>query len=218
VLRYCMPLLVLIVLVSSVGVAHGWLTGRWGVSADLQRAAVALDRFPKAVGNWVAVEDTPYDADDVARHGIRGHVGRTFRHSQTGEVLQVLVVCGRGGPISVHEPDVCYAAAGYRLMGAKHQLPEPSTGATFWTGRFVKPTGVVPQQLDIYWAWSRDGAAWGAPDNPRVTFAWAPSLYKLYVVRSSVGSSAGDTSDSRVREFLSSLLPQLNGSLAHTEK
>lgn len=216
-LRYALPALVLIVLVSSVGVAHGWLTGRWGVSADLRRAVTALDGFPKAVGDWVAVEDTPYDADDKARSGIRGHVGRTYRHSRTGEVLQVLAVCGRGGPISVHTPDVCYVAAGYRQVGALHPMPDPPAGATFRAGRFAKTTGVVPQQLDIYWAWSRDGTAWAAPDNPRVTFAWAPALYKLYVVRSSAGASAEDASDAQAREFLAALLPQLKVALAPAE-
>jgi hypothetical protein len=217
VLRYSLPALVLIVLVSSVGVAHGWLTGRWGVSADLQRAAAALDRFPKTVGDWVTAEDSPYDAEDMARSGIRGHLGRTYRHPRTGEVVQVLAVCGRGGPISVHTPDVCYVASGYRTVGAIHPMPDPPAGTTFRAGRFVKPTGVVPQQLDIYWAWSRDGATWAAPDNPRMTFAWAPSLYKLYVVRSSAGSSAGDASDARVREFLTALLPQLKVTLAPVE-
>lgn len=216
-MRYALPVLVLIVLVSSVGVAHGWLTGRWGVSADLQRAAAALDRFPKVVGGWTATEDFPYDADDMARAGIRGHMGRAYRNSQSGEVLQVLAVCGRGGPISVHTPDVCYVGAGYSQVGALHRLADPPAGTTFWQGRFVKQTGVVPQQLDIYWAWSRDGAEWAAPDNPRVTFAWAPSLYKLYVVRSSAGASAGDASDALAREFLSSLLPHLKAALAPTE-
>lgn len=215
--RYVLPFLVLIVLVSSVGVAHGWLTGRWGVSADLQRAAAALDRFPKTVGDWTATEDFPYDADDMARSGIRGHVGRAYRDSRTGEVLQVLAVCGRGGPISVHTPDVCYVASGYTQVGAVHRMTDPPAGTTFWQGRFVKSTGVVPQQLDIYWAWSRDGAEWAAPDNPRVTFAWAPSLYKLYVVRSSAGASAGDASDARVQGFLSSLLPQLKLVLGQSE-
>ncbi|MEO2089444.1 MAG: hypothetical protein ABGY75_08100 [Gemmataceae bacterium] len=50
-----------------------------------------------------------------------------------------------------------------------------------------------------------------------MTFAWAPSLYKLYVVRSSAGASAGDASDARVQGFLSSLLPQLKPVLGQPE-
>ena len=57
---------------------------------------------------------SPTTRRTMARAGIKGCVYRRYRNPRTGESVSVLLVCGRGGPISVHTPDVCYAGAGYR--------------------------------------------------------------------------------------------------------
>lgn len=205
-----LPMAALVLVVLSMGVAHGLLTDRWGASASLQTAVAALDRVPTAVGDWTG-EAVEYNADDLARAGIRGWAGRTYRHAGTGQSVSVLIVCGRGGPICVHTPDVCYAGAGYRPTRPPERAT-PVDGTGFWYGRFGKPDAVVPQRLDIYWAWSRDGVAWSAPDNPRSAFAWSPALYKLYVVRTV--PPTGESSDPELEAFLARFLPVVKSALA----
>ena len=82
----------------------------------------------------------------------------------------------------------------------------------FRVARFGKP-GIVPVQLEIYWAWSRDGRSWEAPDNPRTVLARSPALYKLYVVRQFVAGSRDENVDS-CQEFLRRALPEFGTALA----
>lgn len=208
------PILVCLLLVASLGVVHGVYSDRWGQSGQLEQALAGLPRVPAKFGDWVG-EDVPYDAEDMVRAGIRGSVYRRFKNVRTGELVSVLLVCGRGGPISVHTPDVCYAGAGYRLMGTAQQREiETSDGhkAAFSSARFGKATGVVPSHLEIYWTWSRDGVLWQAPENPRLSLARAPALFKLYVVSEVSMNERSATRDSCDR-FLRQALPTIRQSL-----
>src|SRR5438105_6868432 len=100
------PVLACTAAVAALGIAHGWWTDRWGPSERLQRSVAVLDRVPVSFGDWVG-EDVPCASQEVDRAGIQGCVCRKYRNVQTGEVVSALLVCGRGGPISVHTPDVC---------------------------------------------------------------------------------------------------------------
>ena len=141
--------------------------------------------MPRTVGDWHGEDISGFTADDMAHAGIQGWVHRGYRNPHTREQVSLLIVCGRGGPISVHTPDICYAGAGYeQLTNQKPREIDLGNGqkATFWMARFGKP-GVVPSQLEIYWAWSRNGRDWEVTANPRVSLARSAALYKMYVVR-----------------------------------
>lgn len=207
------PLLLVIVVVVAAGVVHGVQTDRWRPSPQLEHALGRLPQVPMTVGDWRG-EDVPYEANDMARAGIQGCVFRNFRNPRTRESVSVLLVCGRGGPISVHTPDVCYAGAGYRQLtdASVKEVERENRKDTFRVARFGKP-GVVPTQLEIYWGWSRDGQSWEAPDNPRTALARSPALYKLYVVRQFVAGSRDENADS-CQEFLRRALPEFGVALA----
>jgi hypothetical protein len=211
------PLLVTIVVVGVAGGVHGIQTDRWRQSAQLEHALARLDSVPLVAGDWRG-EDAPYEADDMTRAGIKGCVFRVYQNPRTRESVSVLLVCGRGGPISVHTPDVCYAGAGYRQL-TDGRTKEIEWGAgqkgTFRVTKFVKP-GVVPSQLEIYWGWSRDGRTWDAPENPRMSYARLPALYKLYAVRQFVAGTPGEATDP-CKDFLSRALPEFGQALAPSE-
>jgi hypothetical protein len=179
------PILVSIALVASLGVVHGIYTDRWGPSGQLEQAVSALSRVPSQFGDWKG-EDVPHDAEELTRAGIRGGVFRKYTNPLTRESVSFLIVCGRGGPISVHTPDICYGGAGYRQL-EQEQIRDVESGDgtshSFKVTRFVKPGAVVPTQLEIFWSWSRDGLNWQAPENPRLALARSRALYKMYVVR-----------------------------------
>ena len=124
----------------------------------------------------------------------------------------MLLVCGKGGPISVHTPDVCYAGAGYRQTAPQARLTAGESA--LWAAPFEKPDVLTPQRLTVVWAWSHDGKEWVAPDNPRSVCAWQPALYKLYVVHTLPPAATG--ADAVVQDFVTDFLPPLRAALSPT--
>ncbi|MBY0456450.1 MAG: EpsI family protein, partial [Gemmataceae bacterium] len=169
------PLLVAAVLIAAAGVGHGLQTDRWRPSAALSQSLERLPNLPARCGDWEG-KDEPLEAEDMARAGIKGWVQRRYTNPQTRESVSVLLVCGRGGPISVHTPDVCYTGSGFKQVGdierreVTWDAPAQRAGgaerpaSVFRVAQFGKD-GVIPTRLEIYWCWSRDGRTWEAPDN-----------------------------------------------------
>jgi len=207
------PVLAGALLAGGLGAVHGVYTDRWGPSGQLQEATAKLDRLPPAFGDWIS-EDAPFEAEDMARAGIHKCVFRRYTNRRTRAAVSVLVVCGRGGPISVHTPDVCYAASGYRqTTDAKARDVVAGDGTyPFRVARFAKTEGVSQAQLEVFWAWSRDGGGWDAPDNPRVSLARAPALYKFYVVREFLPGTRAEAADV-CGAFLARAIPEFRGAL-----
>lgn len=195
-----------LLLVTLMGAGHGIWTDRWVRSQELQQSLTRLERFPKDLGDWRG-EEIAFEQEDMDRNGIRGCVFRKYRNIRTGATVSVLLVCGRGGPISVHTPDVCYTAAGYQQTSAQERAAMGESLGDFWKSYFSLPNAVVPKRLEIFWAWSRDGFTWSAPENPRYSFARYPALYKMYIVRETPAQSK--VADETSKEFLGRMLPEL---------
>ena len=142
---------------------------------------------------------------------------RFTENRRDGRALNVLLVCGRPGPISVHTPDICYAPeSGYAFLpGEPGPGPlaygSPSRSAETWRGDFIKQNSVTPSGLRIFWSWSI-GDGWKAPTNPRLAFARSRFLYKLYVIRETSGT-AGPAEDDPGGNFLKDFLPELDRAL-----
>jgi hypothetical protein len=196
------------------GYVHGLWTGRWADSAELDAAVARLDRVPAKIGDWEGQAEE-LDARAVRLAGFRGYLTRQYKNRRTGATVNVLLACGRPGPLSVHTPDVCYRGAGFRQLDAatKH-TPGPAGGSApdeFWMANFNKNVAGVPTQQRVLWAWSTRGG-WQAPDNPRLTFAGGSALYKLYVINPRAGADGGPA-QSQADEFLRQLLPELQQAL-----
>ena len=196
------------------GIVYGAWTQRWQESAALDSAVAKLQRLPEQVGRWKArPADLDQEALDMA--GAKGWWVRRFTDERTGTSLLVILLCGRAGPLSVHKPETCYAAAGYSLTAApvhfavRDEYKTPP--AEFWTGQFKRPEA-GGQQLRIFWSWF-DGGAWKAADNPRWSFAAVPALYKLYVIRETNGRPER-LNDDPAAEFLRRLLPETSRTLS----
>ena len=213
-----LPLAAVAAVALGVGVVYGVGTDRWRNSRELESALGRLEAVPLEVGDWKGT-DVPYEAEDFARAGIKGAVNRTYKNTRTGATVSVLIVCGRGGPISVHTPDVCYAGTGYEALGAQERraVPVDPAGepAGFWALQLGKPNAVVPTRLEIYWAWST-GGPFEAPDNARFTYARSPALYKMYVVREFAPTSRA-AKDNPCEQFLRRVLPDFQAALARID-
>jgi hypothetical protein len=177
--------------------------------------------LPLSVGPWRG-EALRLDAESVAHAQLAGYCWRRYRHTLTGDVVSVLLVCGDFRPVAVHPPDVCYEGAGYEMMGqpvrrtltpaAPAAPAAPSAPpAEFWMAQFHKPGAAVPGQLRIYWSWTAKGT-WEAADNPRLAFAGSPVLYKLYVLSETIPTDGAPDRDP-CKEFMDGWLPELQKTL-----
>jgi hypothetical protein len=211
-----LPWLVAFLLLGAAGVVHDWRTDRWSLSDEPAASAAKLDGLPLTLGAWQG-EEEKMDDEQVALAEIAGYKLRTYRHSSSGRVARVMIACGRPGPLSVHTPDICMGGAGFTTSGDQSyevkfngNLP----AAVMKVGRFTRdagPAGTVEHH--ILWAWSADGN-WSTPENPRLTFARCPALFKLYVtIESARPGEPLDKNDPRL-ELIPLLLNNLHDRLA----
>jgi hypothetical protein len=197
------------------GLVHGLWTDRWVVSRAVEDGVARLENLPLSVGDWRgAVREAPQEEE------IKGTVYADYRAYQfvnrrKGQVVNVLLVCGRPGPVAVHTPDVCLLGAGYQMTTG----PEPFTlanggqqEAALRTATFRKEGAIAGGELRIFWTWNATGS-WQAPENPRWSFARAKTLYKLYVIREARAKEAGRAEQDSAVDFLKSYLMELNRAL-----
>lgn len=197
------------------GIAVGIWSGRWSESHQLKQAVVRLGRVPRDIGEWTG-RDVELDRREVEGAGLAGYLSRRYENHRDGRVIDVVLMCGLPGPVSVHTPDVCYRGAGYKLTAppSRWSPPEEADGrsAVFWTARFALDDGVTQGVRRILWTWHA-GPGWDAPDNPRLTFARFPALYKLYVIQE-MGQPDDQAVDGPYDDFIRALLPELEKALA----
>ena len=207
------PILVCLVLIASLGVVHGVYTDRWGPSGELEQALGALERVPMKVGDWTG-EDVPYEAEALARAGIKGGVFRRYTNKRTRESISLLIVCGRGGPLSVHTPDICYSSAGYKQLAPEER--KESIAAR------DKKIGFALPVLESQRRWFRAVGdllvlvpRWfgmAGSREPAFLAGSVAALYKLYVVREYTPKSRSESS-SAGEDFVRQFFPVLRRSL-----
>jgi hypothetical protein len=211
--KKALPILVFASLVVASGVLHGIRTDRWKPTPGMDDAVRRIDDIPMEFGDWRG-EKLSLGNVDFARAGIKGHLYRRYKNTRSGQTFEVLLVCGRPGPISVHTPDVCYEGAGFTAIGSQELRDitvSPSETRKFMGLRFHRPESRSASQLEILWAWN-GGEGWAASENPRMTFSHHPVLYKLYVIRNvSPRERAGNPDP--FPDFLQSFLPVLDRSV-----
>lgn len=204
-----LPLLVGIAAVAAAAFDSGRHSGRWGTSEEMTVVAERLHNVKSEIGDWRS-EPEKLDARQLEVAGVESYESRLYVNRKTGARVRILLICGRPGPISVHEPTICYTSAGYGQSGGIEKLALGDD--VFKVGKFVKGAP-DPDSLRILWAWTTDGR-WTAPDNPRRTFGrGTDALMKLYVIRQLGPEDATATQDS-AEALLGDLLPELKRCLA----
>jgi hypothetical protein len=196
------------------GIVHGLWTNRWHSSPEVEEFASRLAVIPRTIGDWHAT-DLELTSREIEVARIDGYCYRRYENSRNHRSVQMLLVCGRAGPIAAHTPDVCFQGAGYRAVNEPTLLSLPygpaDAEAGFRTMRLAQQESAFPIEIRVYWTWSA-GGPWQAPSNPRMSFAGRRALYKLYLLREKTEDHIPPESDP-CAEFLRLLLPELDSRL-----
>lgn len=174
------------VLLLGCGVVHGYLTLRWVGPAQIREAAERVPDFPMKIGDWVGT-DLEVAKEQMQQTEAYGYISRRYVNQKTDDVITMMLLCGRTGPLSVHSPTVCLQGNGLQVRGDQKQYSLVGDVTRPW-GRLWSADFDGERQGDrtaqrVFWGWSKDAAEWSAPDHPRLAFAGAPYLYKLYITR-----------------------------------
>lgn len=203
-------------LLMASGLAHGFWTHRWtGDSDELSIAASRMTELSSQLDAWTGV-DVPVAAEQVQIAEAAGILSRRYTNSETGDVVQLMIICGAAGPVSLHPPTVCFTASGMTAQGDPKicRLPReaPQQHDVFQVVDFTGPQANSATQIRAYWTWYARGL-WQAPQHPRLEFASETVLYKLYLVRT-LGSESVTFNDDPCMEFFEVLRPHLEALIA----
>jgi hypothetical protein len=198
----------------------GWREGhashRWGDSQELQRAAEQLGK-PLAVrfGNWRLQSEQPFSADVVRLLQCPAHICRTYVNEQTGDNVNVAVIVGPAGPVSVHTPEICYSSEDFQVTSrrAVTQLRDRSGRQHSLWDLKLQANGLHASSLRVLYGWGT-GGAWSATDSPRFQHAGKPYLYKIQLA--AAASEATDEYDP-CQDFLEAFLSELSSRLVPQE-
>lgn len=166
------------------GYWQGQEAGRWQPRAD--RQAVDFNAISRAPDGWTST-DFSLGQKETNVAGIDAYLARRYLHTESGEEVTVLILSGKGGPISVHPPEVCFSGQGYKNEAKIVQVSLPGSAGTndhqFDLAVFRGSDSTDGHRIQLLWGWTTSGI-WSVPANPRLAFARSPRLYKMYVSRS----------------------------------
>jgi hypothetical protein len=168
-------------LLVGLGIAHGRLSDRWGIPVEVQKTAERVNLVPAGIHGWTS-EEIEVNARAFDAAGAAGMLKRLYRNPDTGRSVQVMAICGRPGPVSLHPPTVCFVQSGMQQREREQRTTITVDGREheFFVGDFKAP-GVLGEWQRTYWAWSTDTQTWHAPKDARMEYAGQPLLYKLYL-------------------------------------
>jgi hypothetical protein len=178
-------------------------------AAMLDKAAEQLSRVPTQFGSWLVREEDTLSESVLNLLGCSNHLCRTYVNSETGEAVALVFLVGPAGPLAVHTPEICMSSREYENLKQSEAMDISADGRRhrFFQTLFRAKT-LEGQKLNVYYAWSRDGLHWEAPDSPRLVLGPLPMLYKLQVA-CGMPATESDATHSAGIEFLEGLLSHM---------
>ena len=214
VMKQTMLLLAAAFALGSTGVVHGLRSDRWGTATAVVEAASRLEAIPAQFEDWVGTSEE-IDPRQLEVGQISGYLCRRYVHQASRQDVLIVIVCGRSGAIGAHTPEVCYQGAGFEMdaVATRQEIKKPEGSAEFWYSPATRPEPRL-QHLALWWGWSPDGKRWEASANPRVQFAAAPALFKLYAIHEINDPKKAIGPDDPVIRLLEKLLPLVDRALS----
>jgi len=198
------------------GIQSGHTSNRWGDNEALRRAAAQLHKpLTSRLENWRLQAEQPFPDDVVKMLQCSAHYCGVYINDQTGETINVAVILGPPGPVSVHTPEVCYSSQDFNVTGGRTSMKIHDRNEkehSLWDLK-LQSSGANPMPLRVLFGWGT-GGAWTASQNPRIEYAGLPYLYKIQLA--TAVTDAGDHNDT-YQDFLKAFLADLEPCLVPFE-
>jgi hypothetical protein len=190
------------------GVLQGRMRNRWGPSPDTVHAADRLAEVPLQFGDWRLLSPGKLDEEAARELECVGYFIRNYKNQVTGDLVNITVLLGPPGPISVHTPEVCFGSRDYKIMGQREEVAIHGADGKddqFWRLSYKDNNNLRGSMLRVYYAWSA-GTRWSASGDPRFKYAGQPYLYKIQL-SSPLPVEADLQVDDPCKKFLEEFLP-----------
>ncbi len=187
------------------GAVYGHISQRWGSPEVADAAGELMADFPDDIGEWRLQSEDALDDRSQGLLRCHGQLHRNYTNRRTGATIDFYLVLGPAGPISVHQPEICFKSQAYSQRSSR-ELSSIADGDSFWSLTFdPSSTNIHGAVTRVYYGWS-DGSVWTASKDARFEFAGRPYLYKLQVSAQLPLSSDIGTYDPCL-DFLNAALP-----------
>ena len=205
------------------GTIHGRFTNRWGTPPDLEAAGRRVESLPTTFGDWRLTSQEDLDDNAVRLLQCSGYIHRIYHNIKNPLLsqVQVAVLVGPAGPISVHTPEICYSSRDYAVEQEPRHLSIHLSGESgeheLWGMSLSAKNNPTRAPLRVCYGWST-GGAWQAPEHPRFQYGGRPLLYKIQIASEVAPGSSSDDSESCtnfLRDFLPVLDQRLFASASH---
>jgi len=192
------------------GAAVGKMSNRWGPSQTSLAAARKLEEFPEQFGNWKLKSSERMSETAVKMLECSGYISRSYVNQKSGESVNVAVIVGPSGPISVHTPEVCFSSRDHETLESRKPTAVGASGDQFWAMTF-ESNDVNANLIRVYYGWT-PGNQWEATENPRFSFAACPYLYKMQLA-SHLPAGTDLTNTDPCKNFLEDFIPKIKSYL-----
>jgi hypothetical protein len=184
-----------------------------------------LNQLPSQLGDeWSLQEEGEKSLDpEIARvAGCTASLIRVYKNATTGVSITAMVLFGPGKDVVGHIPEVCYPAAGYRMVGNASSRSVAVGGeksADFTTGMYARPLDQRSMTQEVYYTF-RHSNRWSA-DALRYwkDFRHHPSVFKVQVQRLISEDEVKEGSEVRnpTERFLALLMPEIERRIVQAE-
>jgi hypothetical protein len=217
-LGFAASTLIVLALTLVSGIMHGRISQRWGPSSDSVKAAEKLQAFPVAFGHWRMQSANTFDAATLTELRCIGYFSRNYQNQETGAEVNVAVLLGPPGEISVHTPEVCFSSQEFNIESKRQRLDFTNPDGSkeeFWTLDF-RSNDLHARLVHVAYGWSM-GNHWSAPEEPRFVFSGNQYLYKIQLAIS--GNVQQEISgDNPCRQFLAEFVPNVRNYLLNPSR
>ncbi len=173
-----------------------------------------LSEVPGTLGPWVG-KDEELDPFIARKTGSTDYIMRRYTNSQTGAVLELLMLYGPAADMGYHKPDACYPGAGYKLIGGGDLRPigfkqdKDSRNVSLKHLVFQRGEGGLADRQQVYYTWRYSDTYATEIGQPSV-FGRLPGMFKIQVARSLAPTESADgraNAANPCEDFLSRLMP-----------
>jgi hypothetical protein len=191
------------------------------LAARSEACPFPIAQLPRAMGTWRAAEGSEIHLDpEVALFaGASDHIVRDYIDEKTGERACALVLYGLGHQVSPHTPDICYPAAGYRLVKGPidHSITVDGVNGPvrYRWAIYTKRVGRISRYEETYCTFLHRGDWLPETATSRwKMFRYDPGLFKVQIARTVSGLSEGGKGP--CEDLLKEIVAHISGRLPAT--